>query len=262
MTTDIRIADLFPSRWLKAKDLTDAGANRIVTVVTRVSMEDVQPQPGEHVQRLALHLVNHKPYLVTSKADATTLAESYQVTTASQLVGRRVAIKLDVWRRQAVLRIAPPPVGPAEPSKPATSPPPPATAKTGAAPVSPPVATAPTTSNGGGVQAAPAAPPVAPPVDALAQIRMANGAPPPAATSDAVEPWPPREPWVARKAKTGEVDWVSSFWAGSAALRIPREGARGMLEQNGGSFEDACQFMWNYYLQQQRDADEDAVPAF
>lgn len=254
MTTDIKIADLFPSRWLKAKDLTDANLNRITDTVTRATLEDVQPQPGEHVQRLALHLAAHKPYLVTSKADATTLAEAYQVTTASQLVGRPIAIKLDVWRKQAVLRIAPPP--------PATAKAKPATTKTGAAPVLPPVATAPTTSNGGGVQAAPAAPPVAPPVDALAQIRMANGAPPPAATSDAVEPWPPREPWVARKAKTGEVDWVSSFWAGSAALRIPREGARVILEQNGGSFEDACQFMWNYYLQQQRDADEDAVPAF
>jgi len=239
MTADIRIADLFPSRWLKAKDLTDAGQNRIADTVTRVTMEDVQPQPGEHVQRLALHLAAHKPYLVTSKADATTLAEAYQVTTAAQLVGRPIAIKLDVWRKQAVLRIAPPPPATAK-AKPATTPQPRATTP-------PPVATAPATGSREGVQAAPPAPPVAPP---------------PAATSDAVELWPPREPWVARKTKTGEVDWVSTFWAGSAALRIPRESARSILEQNGGSFEDACQFMWNYYLQQQRDAGEESVPAF
>ena len=239
MTADIKIADLFPSRWLKAKDLTDAGQTRITDTVTRVTMEDVQPQPGEHVQRLALHLAAHKPYLVTSKADATTLAEAYQVTTAAQLVGRPIAIKLDVWRKQAVLRIAPPPPATAK-AKAATSAKPSATTP-------PPVATAPATSDGEGVQTTPPAPPVAPP---------------PAATSDAVDLWPPREPWVARKAKTGEVDWVSTFWAGSAALRIPREDARGMLEQNGGSFEDACQYMWDDHLHRQRDADEESVPAF
>lgn len=240
MTPDIRIADLFPSRWLKAKDLTDASLNRITDSVTRATLEDVQPQPGEHIERLALHLANHKPYLVTSKADATTLAEAYGVTTASQLVGRTIAIKVDVWRRQAVLRIAPPPPA-TKPSGPATTP--------------PPVAA------GEGPQVPP---PVAPPVD-LVTMRLASGQ---ITTnghrSDAVELWPPREPWVARK-KTGEVDWVSTFWAGSAALRVTRENARAILERNGGSFEDACREMWEERLGKDRndeDANEGPVPAF
>jgi hypothetical protein len=240
MTADIRIADLFPSRWLKAKDLADAGANRITDIVTRATLEDVQPQPGEHVQRLALHLAAHKPYLVTSKADAITLAEAYGVTTASQLVGRQIAIKLDVWRRQAVLRIAPPPPATAAPkakppatngAKPATTPPPVATTP-------PPPAVEPG-------EEPPPAPPVVPVADR------------------GVEIWPPREPWVSRKQRTGEVDWVSTFWAGSAALSVPRESARHLLETNGGSFEDACREMWDERLHRDRaDGEADSVPTF
>lgn len=248
MTADIRIADLFPSRWLKAKDLTDAGANLITDTVTRVTLVDVQPQPGEHVDRLALHLAGHKPYLVTSKADATTLAEAYRIETASQLVGRPIAIKLDVWRRQAVLRIAPPP--PAAP-KPAAAKPKPAA--TTAQPVTT-AATAPAAAGGGGAQAAP---PVAPPVTQP----PAPAAPTNGRHADAVQLWPPREPWVSRKKSTGDVDWVTTWWQMCAALRIAREDGRTILERAGGSFEDAALELW----ERQPGAtstDEDAIPAF
>jgi hypothetical protein len=205
----------------------------------RATLEEVQPQPGEKIQRLALHLARNKPYLVTSKADATTLAEAYKATTAADLVGRQVAIKLDVWRGKAVLRIAPPPPAPkAKPpatngAKPATTPPPVATTP-------PPVAVEPG-------EGPPPAPPVVPVADR------------------GVEIWPPREPWVSRKQRTGEVDWVSTFWAGSAALSVPRESARHLLETNGGSFEDACREMWEQHLGKDRDdenADNESFPAF
>lgn len=216
MDTEIRLADLFPSRWLKPKDLVDAGVSQIVARVTRVTLEEVQPQPGEKVQRLVLHLHHNKPYLVTTKADARQLTDAYHVTTANQLVGREVVIKLDVWRRQAVLRIAPPPAAP--------KPKPPATNSTRPAPIPPPVATAPSPATGEGEE-----PP--PPVAAVAADR------------DDPQPWPPHAPWVARK-RTGEVDWTTSFWGAAAALGVSRDAALRLLSANGGAFENATAELW------------------
>lgn len=257
MATDTRIADLFPSRWLKARDLTNRGISRLVATVVRATLEDVQPQPGEHVARLALHLRDEKPYLITAKADATTLTDAYRVTMASELVGRQIVVKLDVWRGKAVLRLAPPPPAPARnqtatapppvATAPATTPPPPAAARNRPATTPPPVATTPPPPAVEPGEEPPPAPPVVPVADR------------------GVEIWPPREPWVSRKQRTGEVDWVSTFWAGSAALSVPRESARRLLETNGGSFEDACREMWDEHLHRDRadgEADEESVPTF
>lgn len=259
ITTNTPLADLFPSRWLKPKDLTDANVSQIAARVDRVTIEDVKPQPAEPaVQRLALHLHGHKPYLVTSKADTTTLAEAYGAATPADLVGKVVAIKLDVWHRQAVLRIAPPPRNqpPAQAKPTATSASrPPAPAQPPAT-MPPPVATAPAeppTGAGGGVQTATAAPLVAP-------LVAPNGR-----DAGAVELWPPREPWVSRKRSTGEVDWVTTFWQCGAALKISRSDAQVTLQANGGSFEDAARDMWEQHLGKDRDdeeADDESFPAF
>lgn len=269
MDTNTPLVDLFPSRWLKAKDLTDAGLSSITARVDRVTIEDVKPQPQEPaVQRLALWLHGCKPYLVTSKADAGTLAE-YGATTPAQLVGKTLAVRLDVWRRQAVLRIAPPsavrsqakpapvaaqapaPVAtaPASPStNGATSPTPPATSPA-------PVATSAQAGSAAAVQSTPAAPPVATSAPVAAPAAQAQA-------GDA-HLWPPRgEAWVSRKARTGEVDWVTSFWQCGAALKVSREHCKSMLEANGGSFEDAAQQLWEQAQAQNAAAASDEFPAF
>lgn len=246
MDTNTPLTDLFPSRWLKAKDLTDAGQTTITARVDRVTIEDVKPLPAEPaVQRLALWLHGHKPYLVTSKTDAATLAE-YGATTPAQLVGKVLTVRLDVWRRQAVLRIAPPPATPRQPqprNQPPASTPPVATS-------TPPVATA---------QAA--TPPPVITAQASATPPVATAPEPTASSTPAVQLWPPREGWVCRK-RGGEVDWVTSFWQCGAALKVSRADAQAALQAAGGSFEDAAAAMWEQAQAGQAGIVAEKEPAF
>lgn len=233
ITPNTPLDQLFPHKWMKPKDLTDAGKTTITGRLTKVTIEEVKPQPSQpKEQRLALWLAGHKPYLVTSRTDTETLAR-YGATTPADLVGKTIAIKLDTFRDQVVLRIAPPPPDHQTPkpgrsgatnaaTAPATSAPP---AATTAPEPEPPAATR-----------TPAAQPVA-----ATAAQPAATAP---STSGGVQVWPPREPWVSRFRTNGEVDWASTFWLGSAALGISRADAKTALERHGGSLEDAIQEIW------------------
>lgn len=244
ITPNTPLDQLFPHKWMKPKDLTDAGKNMITGRLTKVTIEEVKPQPSQpKEQRLALWLAGHKPYLVTSRADTETLAR-YGATTPADLVGKTIAIKLDTFRDQVVLRIAPPPQ-----NQPKTARPPATSAATAPATSAQPPATAAPELEPAAATAQPAVQPVAATAPATSAVSL----------------WPPREPWVSRKKGTGEVDWVSTFWLGSAALGAGREYAKDILQQHGGSFEDAIQEIYDRSQPGYTETvanDDDPIPAF
>jgi len=112
----------FPSRFLKVADLLAWKATEITPTIARVAEEEVQPEPNDEKEwKLVLYFAAKtggevgKGYLVSSKADKEALKAATGATTALDLVGQRVRVHIDTWRKKSVLRIDPAPI-------PATSP--------------------------------------------------------------------------------------------------------------------------------------------
>jgi len=114
----------FPSRFLKVADFIAWKLTEIEPLIARVAEEEVQPEPDDVKEwKLVLYFATKtggelsKGYLISSKTDAAALKAATGAQTALDLVGKRIRVHVDTWRKKAVLRIDPEPVATATPGQ-------------------------------------------------------------------------------------------------------------------------------------------------
>jgi len=107
----------FPSRFLKVADFIAWKLTEIKPIIARVTEEEVQPEPDDVKEwKLVLYFTTKaggelpKGYLVSNKTDKEALKAATGALAALDLVGKRIRVHVDTWRKKSVLRIDPAPV--------------------------------------------------------------------------------------------------------------------------------------------------------
>jgi hypothetical protein len=109
---DKPLDDLFPNRFLKADDMLRWGKSILIVTIDHLQEEQVTPKPGQPAEwkpvlyfKTKAGSVHPQGYLLSAKVDKDALKAATGAQTIGQLAGKRIAIKIDEYKRSKVLRI-------------------------------------------------------------------------------------------------------------------------------------------------------------